>query len=77
MNDHEDTSGEDEGYEIKAIIEMKECDDETKSIDKQNKNMNIYCPDYSDIDFLYGDETTSKRSYLQLAIHYCDEIKRE
>ena len=47
---------------------MKLCNE---GRDKWSLNINQYCPDYRNLDFIYGDWYTDKYSYLQLKIHYC------
>ena len=43
--------------------------------DEWSLDLNVYCPDYKESDFLFGDYQTEKRSFLYLAIHYCDQDK--
>ena len=58
---------------VDEIIEIKECNEK---IDNWSENLNIYCPNFEDHHFLYGDYTSDKFSWLKLAIHYCDENLR-
>ena len=52
------------------IIDLKECTE--GETDMWSTNLKIYCPDYKDDQFLYGDYTTDQYSWLRLAVHYCD-----
>ena len=61
-------------WEYDYPIPLKLCNERQ---DVWSLGLNTYCPDYSDDDFLFGDYTTEKRSYLVLAIHYCNQQKHD
>jgi len=52
------------------IIELKECNEKA---DAWSVNHQVYCPDYKEDHFIYGDYTSDQFSWLKLAVHYCDE----
>jgi len=53
-------------------IPLKICNENQ---DEWSEYTNIYCPDFQEDDFLFGDYETAKRSILHVAIHYCDQNK--
>jgi len=58
---------------IDEIVPLKECNEKR---DIFSENYRIYCPDFNDNHFIYGDYSTTQYSWLKLAIHYCDPSLR-
>ena len=52
---------------------MKLCNEKAEA---WSEKLNIYCPNFEDSHFIYGDYTSVTFSWLKLAIHYCDENVR-
>ena len=71
--DNADDFVSDESAEISPmrdeIIPVKLCNENSERLES---DINIYCPDYRDSDFLYGDWNTDNFSWLYLSINYCN-----